>query len=182
MTTDLADWTDPLRRSVATPGEFDTFFPNTTDDDLVGNLMDGLGQAQLDGFLLAPTMYEVDVDTGIVTPDLSRPQAALVVVYSAAQFLTAVLTNRKNKTRYAARGNEAETEQAASIITTLLKQANERIAYLRERQRLAGTASAFLMADLYLVKAIGYVNSGDLALAGEAWGQALDIGPFLGPG
>jgi hypothetical protein len=179
VTTDLADWTDPLRRSVATPGEFASFFPNTSDDDLISNLMDGLGQAQLDGFLLAPTMYEVDED-GIVTPDLSRPQAALVVVYSTAQFLTAVMTNRKNKTKYAARGNEADTEQSASIITALLKQASDRIIYLRERQRLAGTASAFLMADLYLVKAIGYVNSGDLALAGEAWGQALDIGPFYG--
>lgn len=179
--TQLSDWTGSLQRTVARPGGFATFFPTTTSTDLVGSLLDGFGDAQLDGFLVAPIMYVAD-DTGLVTPSLSRPQAALVVLYSARLFLRAELANRKNRTHYAARGNSAETEQSATIITELLRTAEARITELRNRQRLAGLAGAFLMADAYLVKAIGYPSNAEVALAGAAMESIWDPGPFLGPG
>jgi hypothetical protein len=179
VTTDLSDWTDSLRRTVARPGEFARFFPNTTDNDLVGTLLDGLGDAQLDGFLVGPVMYVAD-DDGIVTPELSRPQAALIVLYGGRLFLRAELANRRNRIKYAARGNEADTEQSASVITELLKSAEARIVDLRNRQRLAGNAGAFVMADAYLVKAIGYPTSSELALAEASYDAIWDPGPFIG--
>lgn len=162
MTTDLSDWTDSLRRTVARPGEFTRFFPNTSDDDLVGSLLDGMGDAQLDGFLITPVMYEAE-DDGLVTPELTRPQAALIVLYAGRLFLRAELANRRNRTKYAARGNEADTEQSASVITELLRSAEARIKDVRDRQRLTSVASAFQMADLYLAKAVygmGYPDIG----------------------
>lgn len=182
MTTDLSDWTNSLRRTVARPGEFTRFYPVTTDDDLVGSLLDGMGDAQLDGFLVKPTMYVAE-DDGLVTPELTRPQAALVVLYAGRLFLRAELTNRRNRTKYVARGNEADTEQSASIITELLKSAEARIKDVRDRQRLVNTASAFQMADLYLVKAVygmGYPSVG-YPYEGSGFDQGIGFG-HLGVG
>jgi hypothetical protein len=78
--SDFLDNVESLKRVVATPGTFDTLFPDTTDQDLVGTLLDGIAQAQLDG-LLASYTYD---DTGTVTPDLSAPQSALVILYAGA--------------------------------------------------------------------------------------------------
>lgn len=154
MTTDLSDYTDWLRRSVGTPGNFDALFPNTSDDDLIGVLEDSLGEAQMDGFLISPTLYET-LD-GTVTPSLTRPQLALLMMYASVRFMRADLLNRKNRVHYEAGGAVYETEQAASIITELLKEATARKKEILLLQQNGAGGTIFYMADAYLAKAVGF--------------------------
>jgi hypothetical protein len=155
--TDLSDLVEPLKRLVATPGTFATFYPNTTDEDLTGSIMDGFAECQLDGFFNGPDIaYVLDLDAGTVTPDIPNAGRALVQIYAAANFVTAMVINLKNQVRYEAKGTIYETQQAATVLTALLKQFQDRktaIIALLQRQNLA---AAFYMADQYVIKATAF--------------------------
>ena len=160
---ELIELVPSLKRAVAPPGEFDTFFTNTTDNDLSATLADALAEAQLDGFLGTITL---DVTTETTSPDLSNPQAALVILYATARVLTARVANLKNKTRYKAGSAEAETEQSASVLVELLRQTKERKKQLLEDARAGRMAQAFAMVDMYVAKSIDF-NSVDVAYIGS---------------
>lgn len=153
--TDLADLVDSLKRAVAPPGEFAALYASATDDDVVGQLMDGFAEAQLDGWFTAAWggQKSLDVDLGTVTPDLAQPQQALVVIYSSYRMIYTRLLNLKTRTKYAARGAEYETEQAASILTGLLKQFADRKELLYKKALYSGANAAFSMADGYFLAA-----------------------------
>lgn len=148
--SDLSNLVEGLKRLVATPGQFASFYTETTDDDLLGVIMDGLAEAQLDGWMNA---FSYD-DNGIVLPDLSRGQGALILMYSAASFVRSQLLNVKNKVSYKAGSVAYETEQSSNILTSLLKQFEDRKEQLLKRALLAGASAAFMMADSYVIKAV----------------------------
>lgn len=161
---DLADLVPSIKRAVAPPGEFDTFFPNTTDDDLAALLADGVAEAQLDGFLSGSSL---NLEDAVVTPDLTSAQAALVVLYSSGRVLTTRLANLKNRTRYKAGSAEAETEQSASVLVELLRNMKERKAQLLQDVKYGGGTS-ISMVDLYVSKSVD-MNSPDVAYLTPGW-------------
>lgn len=145
--TDLTTLVPTLKRAVAVPGTFDTYFPDATTADLKGQLMDGFAEVQLYGGL---TDFSMD-DNGVVTPDLDRGEGAIVVIFAMVRMLANELRNRPTHTRFEAKGNVAETDRAASVMTQLLKDYQAQKKSLLEQLRYSGT-SAFIMADNYLIR------------------------------
>jgi hypothetical protein len=148
---ELADLIPSLKRAVAPPGEYDTFFPNSIDTEVRDLLADAVAEAQFDGFL---SDYELDVDAATVLPDLTNAQKALVVLYASARHLTTRISNLKSHTRYKAGNVEAEVEQAASVLVELLKEMSLRKKQILEDARAGNVADAFLMIDMYVAKSI----------------------------
>lgn len=147
--SDLVDSTDSLRRVLARPGTFSTLFPETTQDDLVGVLLDGLAEVQLDGML---TEFSFD-DTGTVTPDLTAPQSALVILYAGVRLIRSELLNRAQHKRYVGAGGVTfEEDQATNVLRDIMKTLND------QKERIREIASrdyvgAFGMVDQYFVRA-----------------------------
>ena len=154
--TDLADAVPALRRAVAPPGRFAELFPTATAIELTAYLMDGLAEAQLDRFLLDRTMDE----DGVVTDALTAAQVALVVFYGSTRILENEIRDRRTRRNYQAGPAVFEEEQSAQVLVQLLKDATARKKDLRDEARLAGTAAAFAMADMYLVRSGVYPGFG----------------------
>lgn len=153
---ELADLTNSLKRALAAPGEFDTFFPDATDTDLTGMLADAIAEAQLDGFL-GNSSLNLLAET--VAPDLTNAQQALVILYARARVLQSRIANLKNRTRYKAGAAEAETEQSASVLVELLRETKERKRELLEIARQGASGMAFAMVDMYIAKSIDMGSS-----------------------
>jgi hypothetical protein len=110
----LLDLVESLKREIAVPGMFDAAFPDTTDDDLVMSLADGLAEAQLDGYFQTTT---VDPDDNYeVTPDLSLAGGALIVIYAGSRILRAQLRALTSNQRYKAGNVEYETSRPANLL------------------------------------------------------------------
>lgn len=155
---DLTPLVASLKRFVAVPGGFDAFFPDTTDDDIGGALADGFARAQLDGFFLAGShnAHVLDIDTLAVSPPLALPEGALVVLYAGKRLVQTQLINVKTMIKYEAKGLIYETQQAASVLTELLKEYTVELKELVQIARRAGASRAFVMADAYFIRATGY--------------------------
>ena len=148
---DLTDLADSLKRAVASPGEFATYFPFTTNDDLAATLADALSESQLDGFL---SRVNLDVESVTTDVELSPAQQALVVLYARGRIIVSRLLNLKTHTRYKAGPVEAEVEQAASVLTELLKETNARKAQLLDDAKAGNGITSFLMVDMYVSKSM----------------------------
>lgn len=153
---ELADLSDSLKRALAVPGEFDTFFPETSGADLSGMLADAVAECQLDGFL---GNYGLNLINETVTPDLSTAQQALVILYARARVLQSRIANLKNRTRYKAGTTEAETEQSASVLVELLKETKERKREILENARYGSAGIGFSMVDMYVAKSVDVGSS-----------------------
>lgn len=146
-----------LKRFIAVPGGFAALFPNTTDADLSGCLADGFARAQLDGFFIGPQFgHELDLSTNIVTPDLTLREGALVVLYAGKRLVQAQLLNLKTATKYEAKGLIYDVQQAASVLTALLKDYTAELDRIVTLSRQTDASSAFIMADAYFIRATGY--------------------------
>ncbi len=161
---ELLDLVPSLQRAVAPPGEFATFFPNATDDDLSASIADAIAEAQLDGFL---SEYATNLDAGTVSPDLTSAQQALVILYGMARVVRARIANGKNRTRYQAGPVEAEEEQSASVLVQMLRDINTRKAELLKEAKAGDIARAFVMVDMYVAKSIDAPFTSDLGYAGS---------------
>lgn len=150
--SDLNDWVESLKRAVAPPGQFDTYYPDSTDDDLLGSLLDAYGECQLDGFFT--TGWEL-ADSGVITPDITRGQAALLVIFAGVRILQTQLMNLRNEQKYEAAGAIFEVKTSSNVLTSILKQMNDRKKELIVRLRTNSASSAFSMADAYILKAVG---------------------------
>lgn len=155
---DLSLLVPSLKRFVAVPGGFESFFPNTTDDDALGCVCDGFARAQLDGFFLvgAGNPHALDVDAGIVDPPLQLAEGALVVLYAGKRLVQSQLLNLKTTTKYEAKGLMYDVQQAATVLTELLREYNSELTDLVLLSRRAGASRAFIMADAYFIRATGY--------------------------
>lgn len=156
---ELLELVPSLQRAVAPPGEFATFFPNATDDDLAAAVADAIAEAQLDGFLSG---FSMNLDAGTVTPDLSSPQQALVILYGMARVVRARISNLNNRTRYKAGPVEAEEEQSASVLVQLLRDINQRKKDMLEEAKHGSMVRAFAMVDMYVTKSIDAPYASDL--------------------
>lgn len=179
--SDLANLSESLKRRVAVPGDFADLFPNTTDDDVVGVLMDGFARAQLDGYFGSVTA----TDAGILTPDITRPQGSLIVLYGGVLMVQTQLLNLKNKQRYVAGPVQYETEQSASILTAILKQLNDEKVAIATLAARDGATAAFTMADMYFIKAVGTYPGFDIGLEfdraydySNPWGSGFNNTPW----
>lgn len=158
---DLNDLVEPLKRTVAGPGEFDTYFPESDDTTLAGILTDAAAEAKLDGFL--PTKV-VDPSDLSVVPDPNSAEQALILIYADARILNARISNLKSRSRYKAGNVEAETEQAASVLQELLRERQARKTQLLKDLRdgtlpgfgSSGSNNSFAMVDLYITQSLGY--------------------------
>lgn len=148
-----------LKRAVAGTGDFAKLFPEATDELLVGQLEDGLGAVQLDGYLGS---FVIDFDAATITPDLSQPQGALLVLYASIRMIQADIRNRKNRVHYEAKGNVFEEEQSASVLVEILKDLRETRERFLLKARTAGLATAFYMTDLAFVKELREYGFSDL--------------------
>lgn len=146
----LEDLVETLKRTVAVPGTFSDVYPDTSDDDLVGSLEDGFSEAQLDGYFIKPTVY--NLADGAVTPDLSRPEGALVVIYTATRFVQTQLLNLKSAQRYEAKGLVFESQQSAQLLVALLKDLQARKQALIDAKATGGAGASFTMADQYFAR------------------------------
>lgn len=149
MPTYLSDHVDSMKRAVAVPGTFAELFPQTTDADLVAVMLDGLAEAQLDGFFADVTWLSGDDE---VTPTLSHAAIALVIIYASHRVLVNEIRNRRNHVRYESGTAVYEQDQTASMLNELLREMRARKGELREAARMGNLSDAFHMADLYAVK------------------------------
>jgi hypothetical protein len=167
VTVQLADLTDALKRALAVPGTFDTAYPNTTEADLLGSLMDGFSEAQLDRFFSG---WDFDGITGVLTSTLDRAAAALVVIYASTRILQSEIRDLKSHVKYVAGAVTFEEDSPASVMVKLLQTMEDRKKELRTQSRNAGAAAAFYMADRYALQ------NGDWFTALYANNYALGLG------
>ena len=152
MATDLNDLTAPLKREVAVPGTFATVYPNTSDGDLVGSLMDAFGRAQIDGFFLTQTL---DVDLETVDPDLSPAGQQVVVLYAAESILRSQIMSLKQRVLYEAGPVKYETENSASVLSAILKDLTARRMAMLNQAALVRRGVTFGMQDMYADRVSG---------------------------
>lgn len=152
MATDLNELIPSLKREVAVPGTFSRVYPNTSDGDLVGSLMDGFAQAQLDGFFLN---QELNLDAETVDPDLSNAGRAAVVLYAASSILRAQIMSLKQRVSYEAGPVKYETENSASVLATLLRDITTRRTLLLDQVQEARRGATFAMQDMYADRVSG---------------------------
>jgi hypothetical protein len=152
--TDLDDLVGALQRELAVPGEFATVFPNTQNSDLAASLGDAFAQAQLDGFFSQQTL---DLNTLIVTPGLSSGGMALVVIYAAIRTIKAQLRNLQSSVTYKAGPAEYQATYSSNVLTTELKDFQERRQELLALVLRQGrSVNAAYVADGYLIRAFSY--------------------------
>lgn len=144
--TDLADAVDSLKNALAVPGTFADIFPDTTDDDLAAVLLDGFAEAQLYGFFSTYTA----TDEAVVTPNLTRREMSLIVLYTTVRVLRAELKNRKTHVRYEASGTVFEQDTAVGLLVALLKTYEDEKKTVTKAGVTSGAGTAFYMADQYL--------------------------------
>jgi hypothetical protein len=166
--TDLAQYTDSVRNIIARPGTFADLFPETTDDHLLAVLTDGLAECHLEGTLLD---YIADAD-GLVRPQISSGQAALIVLYSGVRLIRAELLNRVTSAKYVAGPVSAETTYATNVLRDIMRVLEaQKTRITTDLLAGRGAGSAFLMADAYVAKSLGITPNGvgysDWALAGR---------------
>lgn len=111
--SDLADLVDPLKRELAVPGDYDTVFPNTGDQDLLDSLADGFSEAQLDGYF---GDYALDLDTYLTTPDVSAAGGALIVIYAGMRIIRAQMRALNLSEKYNAGPVAYEIQRSATLL------------------------------------------------------------------
>lgn len=147
----LTDLIPSLQRFVAPPGLFETLFPTAGDEDLVGSLADGFAECQLKGFF---STHELDLTAvPAVTPDLTAPQGALVVLFSGVRILQTEIRNRKTHIHQEAKGLINEVDQSATMLVELLKEYQQEKKDLIAAVSKVGASDVFVMADAYFVNA-----------------------------
>lgn len=181
--TDLNDLVEPLKRAVATPGTFAAVYTTSTDDDVVGALCDGYWKAKLDDWPLGNST--IDLDTQIVsdgdatTPTvsvLSDSDKALIVLYTAIDWINVYLLNLKTKTSAKAGPVSFDTEQAATVLTSLQKTYDARRQDLLKLKAARTGGINISTTDAYITRALGDAARG-------YWGVGLvfpnvDFEPF----
>lgn len=150
----LADLVEAFKREVSVPGTFTVDFPNTSDDDLEEALKDAFGMARLDGFFGST---ELEVATGVVTPDLSVSGATLLVLYAGLRMTRQQLRVLKTVQRYKAGPTEYETQSSAAALTEDLKQLERRrLELITQAVRAGRGASTTFVLDAYLQRAASW--------------------------
>ena len=148
--SDLADLIDPLKRELAVPGDFDTVFPNTGDQDLLDSLADGFAEAQLDGYFAT---YDLDLDTYLTDPDYSAAGGSLIIIYAGMRIIRAQMRAINLSEKYNAGPVSYEIERSSTLLREELK-------YLVQRrddlinQATKGNGSTTFTFDSYFTRSL----------------------------
>jgi hypothetical protein len=126
MTTLLSTLVEPLKRELAIPGTFSDVFPDTSDDDLVGSLADGFGEAQLRGFFSTLDLAAV-TDDFETSEDLSLAGIATIIIFTSMRIIRAQIRAMNTLERYKAGPAEFEIQKAATILKSELDYLAERL-------------------------------------------------------
>jgi hypothetical protein len=145
--SDLNDLVEPLKRELAPPGEFETQYPSSDDDTLANTLMDAFAQAQLDGYFQDNVL---DLDTGVVSPDLSAAGGALIVIYAGMQIIRAKLRAMNLSERYVAGSAEYEVRRSAQVLSDELEYLATRRDQILTQSRSANAVTHVM--DAYITR------------------------------
>lgn len=152
--TSLQTLVDPLKRELAVPGTFDDIFPDSTDDDLLGSLADGFGEAQLRGFFPKMTLVAstdpLDYET---SDDLSLAGSALIVIFTSMRIIRAQIRAMNTMERYKAGPTEFEIQHAASLLKAELDFLQSRLDDLITQAKYASIPMA-VMFDNYHARVV----------------------------
>lgn len=141
-----------LRRELAPPGQFDQVFPGVVEKDLVDQLADAFGEAQLWGFF--GTMELLDIDTDARTSqDLSAAGGALLVIFAGMRVIRSQLREMSASERYKAGPVEMETSRSANLL-------RDELAFLTKRLQQ-------LIDDAKRPKVTAYVLDGYVGRGGD---------------
>ena len=147
---DLTELHDSLRGLVARPGTFEALFPETSADHLTALLLDALAEVQLEGLLL-----NVDHDgDGMLEPEITSAQGALITLYAGSRLLRAELLNRVMHRRYEAGTAVFEEDYNVTLYSAILKDLQAQKDRLTADQvGEAAVYGVFEMADQYVHRA-----------------------------
>lgn len=148
MSFNLATLIPAVQRAAAPPGLFETVYPEATDGDVLGTVMDAFAEAMLDGFFEG---YSMD-NAGLVTEDITLGEQALIVIYSTARLVETELRSRKSHIKYQTGTNIFEQDESATFLNTAFKAMQERKKELRTQSALGGSPDA--MSDLFYIKSV----------------------------
>lgn len=128
MAVDLSDIIDVVRRETSPPGT--DLFAASTDDEWLGYLEDSFWEARLFGFFSAYT--EADgivqaIDPVTTTVDFPREDQQLVVLFAGIRAVRLKLLNTNTLFRAQAGPVQFETQQAASVLTEILKELQQKV-------------------------------------------------------
>lgn len=154
--TDLANYTVSVRDVIARPGTFADLFPETTDDNLIQVLKDALAECHLERTLLD---YEAD-DDGLVRPEMTSGQVAMVVLYGGVRLIRSELLNRVTNAKYVAGPVSAETTYATNVLRDIMKALQTQKDRVTAAAAVSGANAAFYMADSYVANATGCTPNG----------------------
>lgn len=127
MTVDISDLIVSLQREVNPPGT--DLFPNATDDDWLGQLLDSFWEAKLFGFF---TTFTADLD-GLISPnttgddDMARSDQALIILFAGARVIRNELKNTSTGFRAVAGPVEFETQNSAQLLRDILKDIRSKV-------------------------------------------------------
>jgi hypothetical protein len=170
MAVDLAGLVDSLKREVSAPGE--DVFPDGTDDNYIGSLTDAFWEVRLYGLLsgweenAAARGGPSNFSEGIITPigvnstydspsgyspaDLSRELQQLVVLWAAWKIVLTRMSSVRSVFRAKAGAVEFETQQAATVLKTVLDALKDRIEFLLRSLSTYGSTTAVMQFDAVL--------------------------------
>lgn len=167
MAVNLLDLVEPLRRDVNPPGS--DLFPDATDDNWLGSLTDAFWEVRLFGFLdgydenaaarggpaafgegiVTPTGVTATYDdpSGYSTEDLSRDLQQLIVLWAAYKVMLSRLASLNTTFRAKAGPVEYETQNAASVLKTILDQLKGRIDFVLANLSTYGAGTNAVIFD-----------------------------------
>jgi len=154
--TDLANYTNSVRRILARPGMFATVFPETTDDGLVGLLQDALAECHMEATLLG---FEAD-DNAIVRPPMMSGHVALVVLYAGIRMVRAELLNRITSSKYVAGPVSAESAYATNVLRDIMKALETQKETVTTKLSTYSAGMVFSMEDQYAANAFRFPPNG----------------------
>ena len=136
MAIDLADLIPTLEREITSPGSVSI----VSEDESLGRLSDSFWEAKLFGFFENYTEGD-----GLITPitgtdELSRDWQTLIVLFAGIRGIRLTLMGTNTTFRAKAGPVEFETQNASNVMTTTLKQLQDKIDFLLAN--LAGSISA----------------------------------------
>lgn len=166
MAVQLFDLVDPLKRQVNPPGT--DLFPNATDDEFLGSLTNAFWEIRLFGMLAqweenaaargGPDAFgeatvtpigEIDETyddpEGWAPADLPRDLQQLIVVWAGYQIVLTRLSALNTVFRAKAGPVEYETQNAASVLKSVLDQLKARLDDLLGQLSNAGHESAYML-------------------------------------
>lgn len=156
--TDLSDSVavDWFKREVAVPGTFTSTYPETSDDDVAGALIDGLYRAKLDGMLYGVDWMngvDADPDSFELTTAIPLQRLALIVIYAGIRFVQNEIKNMATMTKYEAPGPlSAETQRSPGVLTERLRELEQMRKDLIDRARRGARGLPVFMHDGYAIR------------------------------